>query len=296
MGTTSPDTGIHQTARPWYRVGFGVMRTLLGVVLLGAAVLKVLWPGDVSDLGNSLGWLSEPAWRLAAVVEAVLGLWLLTGLFARPLWWTSLLWFCGLAGASLYLGVVGEPTCGCFGEKLPLSPEYAFALDVTAVAALALFRPSQVWRIGWADLRRLLLIAAGTGGILAVLAGGLTWAYGSPGEALIRLRGEAITVDPPVSDLGDVQIPDVRSIPIRLVNHMDHSVRVYGGKADCSCLVWDDLPVVVPPHGDRPVTIRVSLRRGPKTVKLSFVLLTDAPSQPWAYGEVRARLLSKKGS
>ena len=167
---------------------------------------------------------------------------------------------------------------------------------MTAVAALALFRPPQVWRIDWADLRRLLLTAAGAGGILAVLAGGLTWAYGSPGEALLRLRGEAITVDPPVSDVGDVQATDVRSIPIRLVNHTDHPVRVYGGKGDCSCILWEDLPVVVPPRGDRPVTIRVAFRGTPRAVRHSFVLFADDPAQPQVFGEVRGRVVSKGGS
>ena len=296
MGTTSVDPDVHPTARSWRGVGYAVVRILLGVVLLGAAVLKVLWPGDVSDLGNSLGWLSDPAWRLAAAAEAVLGLWLLTGLFRRALWWAALLWFCGLAGTSLYLGVVGQPTCGCFGEKLPVSPWYAFGLDVTAVATLALFQPPQVWRIGWADLRQLLLTAAGAGGIVAVLIGGLTWAYGSPGEALVRLRGEAVTVDPPVSDVGDVQAGEVRSVPIRLVNHTDHPVRVYGGTADCSCVVWDDLPAMVPPHGGQSLTIRVAFRGRPRAVRHSLVLFADESAQPQVFGEVKGRVVNKGGS
>jgi hypothetical protein len=295
VGTTSHDSTEPSASRSWRGVGFAVVRILLGAVLLGAAVLKVLWPGDAFSFGSSLDWLSEPTWRLAAAeIEALLGVWLLTGLWKRALWWAALLWFCGLAGASLYLGVVGQPTCGCFGSKLPLSPWYAFGLDLAAVAALFLFQPPQVWRIDWVDLRRLLLTAAGAGGILAVLAGGLTWAYGSPGEALIQLRGESITVEPRISDVGDVQAPDVRSIPIRLVNHTDHPVCVYGGKADCSCVVWDDLPVMVPPHGDQSVTIRILFRGSPKPVKHSFLLFTDAPSQTAAYGEVRAKLTTKR--
>ena len=97
MGTTSPDSGISQAARSWRTVGFAALRILLGAVLLGAAILKVLAPSDSADFGNLLDWLSDPVWRLtAAEVEAVLGLWLLAGLFRRALWWAALLWFCGL--------------------------------------------------------------------------------------------------------------------------------------------------------------------------------------------------------
>ena len=232
----------------------------------------------------------------ALEIEMVLGLWLLAGLFPRGLWWAASLWFIGLAGASSYLAALGQPTCGCFGAKLPLNPWYAFGLDAAAVAALFLFRPSQVLRIGWANLRRLLLAAAGAGAILAVSAAALTLAYGSLGEALVHLRGEAITVDPPINDMGDVQAPDTRSISIRLVNHTDHPVRVIGGTADCACVVWDGLPVVVPPRGGQSVTIQVAFRGSPRAVRHSFVLFTDDTAQAQVFGEVRGRVVSKGGS
>jgi hypothetical protein len=276
----------------WREAGFAVVRIALGAVLLGAAILKTVWPSDAL-YGNALEWLSDPVWRLtAAEVEAVLGLWLLTGRFRRALWWAALAWFIGLSGASLYLGVVGQPTCGCFGARLPLSPWHAFGLDVTAVAALALLRPPQVWQIGWANLRRLLLTAAGAGGILAVLIGGLTLAYGSPGEGLVHLRGEALTLDPPVIDLGEVQAADVRSIPIRLVNHTDRPVGVVGGTADCTCVAWEDLPVVVPPRGDQSLRIRVVFRGSPRAVRHFFTLFTDDPAQPHVFGEVGGQVVS----
>jgi len=109
-------------------------------------------------------------------------------------------------------------------------------------------------------------------------------------------RGEAITVDPPISDMGDVPALDTRSIPIRLVNHTDHPVRVYGGTADCSCVVWNDLPVVVPPRGGQSVTIRVAFRGSPRAVRHSFVLFTDDTAQSQVFGEVRGRVVSKGGS
>lgn len=283
-------------ASPWCATGLTVVRVTLGVILLSASGLKLLSWGDDSGLGSSLALLYDPFWRMAAVeVEALLGLWLLVGLWPRALWWSALLWFLLLSGTSFYLGLVGQPSCGCFGAKLPVSPWYAFGLDVAAVAALVLFRPTQVWRFDPAVTRRILLTAAGAVAILAGAAGVLTWAYGSPREAILRFRGELITVEPPLVDMGDVHDPDTRSTVVRLANHSDQPVRVIGGTADCSCVAWDDLPVVVAPHSDQSITIRVTFRGSPKVLQHAFALFTDDASQPRIFGEVRGRLVSKTG-
>jgi len=182
---------VEKEIAPWRRRGFAILRILLGAVLLGATILKVFSPSDAVSFGGYLEWLSDPVWRLTvAEVEVLLGLWLLAGLFKRALWWAALVWFCGLAGASLYLGLTGQATCGCFGEKLPLSPWYAFGLDVAAVAALFLFRPSEVLRICWADLRRLLLTTAGAGAILAVSAAAVT--CGMRGSDFFKSAAKAV--------------------------------------------------------------------------------------------------------
>ena len=104
-------------ASPWRATGLTVVRVTLGVILLSASGLKLLSWGDDSGLGSSLALLYDPFWRMAAVeVEALLGLWLLVGLWPRALWWSALLWFLLLSGTSFYLGLVGQPSCGCFGE------------------------------------------------------------------------------------------------------------------------------------------------------------------------------------
>jgi hypothetical protein len=58
----------------------------------------------------------------------------------RLTWALSLLCFSGFALISLYKGISGYSTCGCFG-RVPVSPWYTFALDAAAVLALLRWRP-----------------------------------------------------------------------------------------------------------------------------------------------------------
>jgi hypothetical protein len=48
--------------------------------------------------------------------------------------------FGGFALISLYKGISGESTCGCFG-RVPVNPWYTFTLDAAAVLALLRWRP-----------------------------------------------------------------------------------------------------------------------------------------------------------
>jgi hypothetical protein len=218
---------------------FTVVRILLGVLLIAAAGLKLF---DRSpDPIERMGLLASPHWHMTAIeAEALLDLWLLTGAFPRLLWLAALLCFSLLGGMSLYLGIEGQASCGCFGAKLAVSPWYALGLDLAAVASLVWWRPRQGPRTEVpysATVRGVLWIAAGSGAVLAVGFAGLSWIYGSPHEALLRLRGESMTVDPWVTDFGDCRRLETRSLSVRLTNQTDHAIQILGGTADCSCIL-----------------------------------------------------------
>ena len=76
--------------------------------------------------------------------EIILGLWLLSGLHRRLSWLAALCCFAMFSGVTLYKGLSGDSTCGCFGV-VEVNPWHTLILDVTAVVALLVFRP---------DLRR----------------------------------------------------------------------------------------------------------------------------------------------
>lgn len=273
------------------RYGFPVVRLVLGGLLLTTAALKLIDPSP--DTFSALELLSSPRWQMAAIeVEALLGAWLLTGAFPLLLWLAALLCFALLASVSLYLGIEGQSSCGCFGAKLPVSPWYAMGLDFAALTALIGWRPHQGYRSDSATMRRILAVAAGTGVILALGFGGLTWMYGSPYEGLWHVRGESITLEPIVSLVGDGLLGEEHTFNIQLTNHRDRPIKVIGGTANCSCLATNDLPIIVQQKESRSITVRMNFRGNPGRFRHSFVLYTDEEEQAtvaaWFTGRVIA--------
>jgi len=258
--------------------GFTIVRFILGVLLLTTAGLKLFDPSP--DVFRGLEPFSSPQGRMAVIeVEAILGLWLLAGAQLRLLWVSALLFFVILASASLYMGIEGQSSCGCFGAKLSVSPWYAFGLDLAAVASLLCWRPRQEYRSDAAMMRRTVAVAAGAGVILAAVMGVLTWVYGSPYEALLYAKGESLTVEPSVSHVGDGVAGERRTFTIQLTNHRDNPIKVIGGTTNCSCIATSDLPIVVPPKESRSITVRINFRGGPGRFRHSFVLYTDDERQ-----------------
>jgi len=115
--------------------GFDLLRLILGLILLLAAGLKAHQlatdplvtlaprPSALAPLPASLAPLLHSRPCLIGVVECELlfGLVLLSGILPRLTWALSLLCFGGFALISLYKGISGDATCGCFG-RVPVNP------------------------------------------------------------------------------------------------------------------------------------------------------------------------------
>lgn len=247
--------GWVQREKAFQRIAFAV----LGLLLLVTALLKAQGPADGALGQNTI--LFSPRLRFAVMeVEALLGLWLLSGWAKRAAWFLAVAFFLIVAGVSLYLGLMGQSSCGCFG-RLHVSPWSAFTLDVACLAVLGLCRPSfrRVEDEKAIDLRRLreaLKIVGGAVALLAVCVGSLLLAGGSrPGDFLARVRGEGVSVEPPVTEMGADVAGQTRQFTVRLHNHWDRTVKIIGGTASCACLAIEDLPITIPPGGFEQVTV-----------------------------------------
>jgi hypothetical protein len=73
--------------------------------------------------------------------ELALALWLLSGLYKKPAWLAATACFSLFSCVTLYKGLTGAASCGCFGT-VHVNPWITlFLIDLPAVAALIAFRP-----------------------------------------------------------------------------------------------------------------------------------------------------------
>jgi hypothetical protein len=246
-----------------------------GLFLLLAAALKAHGLATYPMAEDS--FLATPRLLVATVeVEILLGFWLLSGWAPRASHLSASLFFLILAATSFYMGLNGQESCGCFG-RVSVSPWWTFALDVGISSGLLYWYP--IAGLRGAELS--IILATGLGGIAMVgmIAGAFVLTSENPVEALARLRGESITVQPPISDVGSGIVGDRQQVQIRLRNNTDRFIRVVGGTTDCSCIATADLPISVPPHEARAIAVKVQFKGSDGFFQHNFVLWTDDEDQ-----------------
>jgi hypothetical protein len=258
-----------------------VVYAVLGLLLLVTALLKLQGPADGALDQNTI--LFSPRLRFAVMeMEALLGLWLLSGWAKRTAWFFAVAFFLMVAGFSLYLGLMGQSSCGCFG-RIHVSPWNAFALDVACLGMLGLcwstFRHQQE-EVNSRRLREAFSIAGWVIGILTICLVGILMVGGTrTGDFLAHARGDRITVEPPVTDMGSDVAGEVCRFTVRLHNHTDHAIRIVGGTTSCGCIATDDLPLSIPPSGSVPVAVSGKFRGTSGLFQQVFVFYSDDKEQ-----------------
>ncbi len=113
---------------------------ILAIALLTAAVLKG-WQLLTEPVANNDIWSYRPFLILTVEFELALAIWLLSGLFKKAAWLATLLCFSAFSAITLYKGISGAESCGCFGP-VHVNPWITlFAIELPAVIALIIFRP-----------------------------------------------------------------------------------------------------------------------------------------------------------
>lgn len=257
----------------------------VGVLLVIAACFK-LYGLNYSPTPQT-GYFLTPWVQVVTVEwEIGLGIWLLSGKGRIGAWFASIVTFLTFAIVSGYSGWHGQSSCNCFGA-VKVTPWHALTVDLAILLALAVIRPSfaPLAQIPEEDIRSalqgsiscLLLL----GGTIAVTIGTMTLAYGDMEAALASLRGEGISVIPPVVDLGVGKPREYRNQPILLVNRTDRRVRVVGATVGCACQINQDLPIYLSPFESKILIITFQLPRDPSTmVDERILLVTDDNMTP----------------
>jgi thiol-disulfide isomerase/thioredoxin len=117
-----------------------VVMWIAGLVLLITSVLKIhqLITEPIISKGF---WESWEFFLIQIPLELGLGIWLVCGLFRKAGWLLGLIAFGGFIGVTLYKGLTGAESCGCFG-MVKVNPWITlFAIDIPLFLLLAIFRP-----------------------------------------------------------------------------------------------------------------------------------------------------------
>jgi hypothetical protein len=243
--------------------GRTLTRLALGALLCTGATAKTLWPDDgLLQFGGRFGlWL--PA--LLLIMELVLGLWLVIGVWSH---WASrvaaaaFLSFAIVSGAK---ALQGHETCNCFGALIPnMSPWLSLAIDVSAIAlllpSLRYVAPSPV-RSEMGHSRWLPRIT--TRPILALGFAGIAayWVATAPQRAAPNL-----IVGDRHLDVGDVwETTDfIRTIPIYNRSREDVNIRRFEGACDCIRSVEPN-SLTVPSKRTAAVQLELDLTRRPRS-------------------------------
>ncbi len=241
-----------------------VMRGLGGLLLL-AAGLK-MYGLAVEPIGRA-GFFSQP-WVQTGLVEweIFLGLWLIWGQYRAGVWLVATATFLVFACFNFWQGWIGQGSCGCFG-RIHINPWATFGMDVTVLGFLAAASRREVSTQSVALLPNAVrAVSLGAGGVIAALsvfAAIGTVAFGSPAAALAYLRGERLSLEPALLDVGEGNFGERKQLVIHVRNWTEKPVRILGGTSDCSCVVTRDLPLSVEPGGMRPLAVTLTMNGTP---------------------------------
>lgn len=114
--------------------------TIAGLLLIVASILKAheILTEPVMSKGFWESWLF---FVIQIPLELGLGIWLVSGLFRKAAWLLATISFAGFIGVTLWKGITGQASCGCFG-KIQVNPWITlFAMDVPVFLLLLIFRP-----------------------------------------------------------------------------------------------------------------------------------------------------------
>lgn len=109
------------------------------MLLLTAAVMKG-WQLLTEPVANTDIWTNRYFLIATVEFEIALGLWLLSGIFKKLAWLATLACFTVFSVITLYKGVSGAASCGCFGS-VQINPWITlFVIDIPACLLLMIFR------------------------------------------------------------------------------------------------------------------------------------------------------------
>jgi hypothetical protein len=152
-----------------------IVMTLAGLVLIAASILKIheMLVVCIPSWQEHGIWESYEFTLLQIPMELCLGVWLVSGLFRKAAWTAGTLAYFGFIFVTLYKGVIGAASCGCFGQ-IHVNPWITLGLiDVPMFIILLMNRPGDEYKLlppPWPNIWHALIFAAPIFGVLIFAA------------------------------------------------------------------------------------------------------------------------------
>ena len=111
----------------------------------------------------------------------------------------------------------------------------------------------------------------------------LAWAwigFGSISPALSYLSGERLLIDAHRRSFGPLPVGENRTVEFMLDNRTRHSIKVLGCNSPCTCVMAENLPMILDP--DARHSIKITVRSRPDrlgAVSETLRLFTDEPKR-----------------
>src|SRR5947209_6001206 len=112
---------------------------LIGAVLIAAAAMKAY--DTALEPISLVGPFASPTTQIVLInCEFLVGFGLISGQQPLAAWCAGMRSFASFAAASLYFGLAGRASCGCFGA-VHVNPWLALGLDLVILTGLFIGRP-----------------------------------------------------------------------------------------------------------------------------------------------------------
>jgi hypothetical protein len=151
-------------------------------------------------------------------------------------------------------------------------------LDAIIIGTLVLLRPNMksLRENTGGHLIKLGLVIRALATILlfsGIVVGTACFGFGSVRAAIAYFRGERISIEPGLLDLGEAFGGEVRDGEVTLTNWSNGPVQIIGGTSDCSCSVLADLPITIPANESRTLSVKILFNGAPGsfTRKVDFI-------------------------
>jgi hypothetical protein len=226
-----------------------ILSIAVASILLAAAGLKFL------PLARD--WQSHPQQTsilnlVGMEAEAVLGLWLLSGVTLTAAWHFTASFFVVAAAVNVRSWAVGQATCGCLGD-VEMPPWISLLINCLILALLLALRPplQGLWEeLGATGRRANLLWRAPLYAVLLLLA--------PAAASLSALRPQPIIAEPSSIDLGTIDDGAFKEFSVTLRNAADREITIMGARASCTCVRVSGLPAQIRPGEQRSVQVKVT--------------------------------------